>query len=176
MKIGIDFGGVCSSKADDYENDNKVVINKDGIRSISMPGCLEALTELSKVHELYLISFCGAKRAKETGQYLQRVYPDLFKELYFVKKRTFKNGVCKYLGIDVMIDDRLDVLETITDAYCIHFKGDPLYIADHVNDNSHYNGLSANNWQETVEMIAKLESRDNVPDNNALKIIKIYPY
>jgi hypothetical protein len=169
LRIGIDYGGVCSVKAEDYENDNKEFL--EGNRTLSMPGCEEALRTLAEKHDLYLISFCGARRAKETKAFLEKTYPGLFKELYFVKDRHHKNAICKLIGTDVMIDDRADVLATITKTHCIHFAGDPAF-----HDAMLDNAPRAYSWEETVKMINGLHALNNVPEPDALKKYKAKIY
>ena len=66
FKIGIDFGGVLSSKS----------INQNGAEHINtcidMPFAIENLLKLkSHGHKLFLISFCGRTRAVETNKSLQ---------------------------------------------------------------------------------------------------------
>lgn len=115
--IGVDYGGVCSIHAAQHE-DGKF----NGNTELNVPGCVEALTELkTRGHKLVLISFCGKARADATNKYFAKYYPDLFDVVIFVKKRTLKNQHCIEQKVDFMIDDRLDVLETITTAKKIWF-------------------------------------------------------
>lgn len=172
MKICIDFGGVCCIKNNNYEDDksnyeedktNKsddktnIVDNKtDTDNTINMPHCLEALQQLSKDHELYLVSFCGARRANSTRQYLTTTYPGLFKHLYFVKNSSYKNDICRHVGADVMIDDRLDVLNDIDpEVCCLHFVGDPNF-SDKIDDR--YTMMS--DWKEVVKCINTLQPKN----------------
>ena len=64
FKIGVDFGGVLSI------HDSKMT-NNSGLEhkntAINMPFAIDNLKKLKKQgHELYIISFCGKTRAKET--------------------------------------------------------------------------------------------------------------
>lgn len=178
MKIAIDYGGVCSSKAAEYEADPSDSKHNDTPRDITVPGCLEALNELAKTHELYLISFCGAKRAKQTRSFLESKYPELFKELYFTKKRTHKNAVCKLIGADIMIDDRLDILTTITDAHRIQFTGD--YNDDekksNISDPKKLERYVADSWEAVLKLVDTLTPKGNVPDPDALTKNKVTCY
>jgi hypothetical protein len=79
-----------------------------------MPGALEALIQLKEQgHQLYLISFCGRRRAAETKQVVLDSCPDLFEELYFVENKALKKNICAEIQCDVMIDDTLDILVDI---------------------------------------------------------------
>lgn len=81
---------------------------------INMPGALEALYALKKAgHHLFLISFAGKSRSQETQDSINKTCPGLFDGLYFVKDKNFKKDVCNFLGCDLMIDDRSDVLDTL---------------------------------------------------------------
>jgi hypothetical protein len=108
MIIGIDFGGVLS--VDDALLPASPHINT----RIDMPGAYEAIVELSKDHKLFLISFCGKRRAMETKASIQSSgLAKHFAGLYFVKHPDYKSQLTRYLGCDAMIDDRVDVLDNI---------------------------------------------------------------
>jgi hypothetical protein len=107
MKIGVDFGGVLSV-TDISGSEHKNV-------SINMPHAIESLRQLVDAgHDLYLISFCGRTRAFETRDSIeQHAVSGLFAGQYYVKRKDFKGDICKKLGIDYMIDDCADVLESV---------------------------------------------------------------
>ena len=112
FKIGIDFGGVLSSKS----------INQNGAEHINtcidMPFAIENLLKLkSHGHKLFLISFCGRTRAVETNKSLQNTMisenqscASIFDGIYFVKDTTYKRQLCEYLSCHFMVDDREDIL------------------------------------------------------------------
>lgn len=113
LKIGIDFGGVLSiydkqNRSSDEDEHQSVEIN--------MPNAIESLIKLKDAgHQLYLISYCGERRAIETKRSLTKTLPrkDLFDELYFVQRTSHKADVCRFLGCDIMIDDKLKILNNI---------------------------------------------------------------
>ena len=76
-------------------------------------------------HYLVLVSFCGPKRAWSTRRQIQ--LDKYFDEVYFVKNRRFKDDVCKARCLDVLIDDRLDILKSLTSTQSIHFKTTDMY-------------------------------------------------
>jgi 5'(3')-deoxyribonucleotidase len=104
------------------------------------PGCLEALEELSKVYDIYVISFAGHQRGLETRnaifQDAKNWLPD--DHIHIVDDRKKKGPLCAELKIQMMVDDRLDVLNTVhqTTPHCklYHFdvtgrtKNKPRYI------------------------------------------------
>lgn len=104
-KIGVDFGGVLSI------HDGGNVFGHFSTE-INIPDALESLYSLSQTGktELSLISFAGKTRSHETAQSINNVCPNLFDNLFFVKKTTYKKDVCDLLGADIMIDDTLDIL------------------------------------------------------------------
>jgi hypothetical protein len=121
LRIGVDFGGVCSINSEKYENESRVGVHE----TINVPGCVEALRQLRQLgHSLFLVSFCGAKRAETTAKFLITKHPELFERAFFVKKRSYKDNVCLALGLDVMIDDRVDILQTITKSQTIWFSNE----------------------------------------------------
>jgi hypothetical protein len=113
LKIGIDFGGVLSIHdrtrvSDDEEEHQSIEIN--------MPDALTSLIKLKEAgHQLYLISYCGKNRANETNKSILKILPNknFFHGIYFVKKISFKANVCQAIGCDLMIDDRLKILNHI---------------------------------------------------------------
>uniref|UniRef100_A0A6C0JT83 FCP1 homology domain-containing protein n=1 Tax=viral metagenome TaxID=1070528 RepID=A0A6C0JT83_9ZZZZ len=108
LKIGIDFGGVLSI----HDGQNNGSEHRTTV--INMPGALESLQKLKdQGHKLYLISFAGKSRSQETQDSIKQTCPNLFDGLYFVKDKGFKKDVCDFLGCDLLIDDRQDVLDTL---------------------------------------------------------------
>jgi hypothetical protein len=110
LKIGIDIGGVLAvHKTDvgDGEHENT---------GIDMPGALESVRALAAAgHTLVIVSFCGKRRAYESRDALRAAgIAECFAAMYFVKKTTHKKHVCASLGLDALIDDRGDILRTVT--------------------------------------------------------------
>ncbi len=122
LKIGVDYGGVCSMHDAKHEDETF-----SGEVGINIDGCLTALHQLKAMgHTLVLVSFCGARRARETRKYFATLGDqNPFSDMYFVKKRGYKGDVCKKLGLDMLIDDRLDILQNIKPTWTLHFGGHP---------------------------------------------------
>jgi hypothetical protein len=123
LKIGIDVGGVLSiHKTDvgDGEHENT---------GIDMPGAIDSVRSLAAAgHSLYVVSFCGRRRAIETRDALVACgLADCFTAMYFVKKVTQKKNVCAALGLDALIDDRSDILRSVTcGTHRVKFDGPPI--------------------------------------------------
>jgi len=112
LRIGIDFGGVLSV----YDKQNRSDEDEHQSIEINMPNAIESLIKLKESgHELYLISYCGERRAIETKRSILQTLPrkDLFNGLYFVQRTSHKADVCRLLGCDLMIDDKLKILNNI---------------------------------------------------------------
>jgi hypothetical protein len=150
LRLGIDFGGVCSRDSEKYETDSK------DDQDINVPGCTKALEELKRQgHYLVLVSFCGKNRADTTRRSKAMGY---FHEVYFVKKRPSKSQVCHALGLDVLIDDRSDILavlqkdkrKTKTVKFSSHPSDTPGFHPDH----------KANSWEEFMtDVLPRLQAQ-----------------
>jgi hypothetical protein len=111
MKIGIDFGGVLAVH-DKPVDKNTEHVNTD----INMPGAIESLKILkSQGHQLFLVSFAGKRRSAETHNSIteNKEISDLFDKLYFVKRPNCKQFVCDFENLDILIDDREDILKWV---------------------------------------------------------------
>lgn len=112
LRIGIDFGGVLAIHDKTRTSEDE----EHGSVEINMPDALDSLVRLKEAgHRLYLISYCGERRAKETKQKLLKILPSktFFDGLYFTQRPSHKLDVCQALGCDVMIEDRLKTLKHI---------------------------------------------------------------
>lgn len=154
LKIAVDFGGVCSVHSERYE-----AKDMDGLEPINVPGCVEALQEMKKQgHKLYLLSFCGAKRAKSTRDYLNEKHKDLFDVLIFVKNRKFKANLCAKHGIDVLIDDRQDILSNIKPTQSILFTYEDTLAGKAIQ--APKNMAVASSWEEVLKVLPSIKKLD----------------
>ena len=119
---------------------------------------------------LYLVSYCGARRAEETREQIERLYPNLFDELFFVKAKKDKNIILKKYAMDVMIDDNIGILQTITDipsSHLIHYIEE--ISQKKLEKTRKYNGTKRTEcatWNEVYDKLLSLESLDRIPDKN----------
>lgn len=152
MKIGIDFGGVLSI------NDTITTLTPHRNTVIDMPGAKEAIIELAKHHELFLISFCGKRRAIETKESIIKAgIFDCFTSLYFVKHPDYKSQITTYLGCDIMIDDTIDVLDNISK------HNDTIYTVL-------FSQISG--WNNTITAINSLDKRTTVLSDKSMDITR----
>jgi len=139
LRIGIDFGGVCQKDSETYESS---VIEGNNIFDIEE--CESTLKKLrADGHKLILISFCGRSRA----EYTRKLVSNYFDELYFVKNRDYKTIVCENRCVDIMIDDRLDILKTL--------KCSSLHFCSHQSDaNEDFIPTArADSWEDVYRII-----------------------
>ena len=113
FRIGVDFGGVLAKHSKDGEENIPVAEHKN--THIDMPGAIENLHRLkNKGHELFIVSFCGKKRALEGIQQIKDSgLESVFTEQIYIKNPWEKGTVLNKFGCNFMIDDRLDILNTI---------------------------------------------------------------
>ena len=141
--LGIDFGGVLS-KHDGGDTEHKNV-------SIDMEYAIVELTRLKELgYILYIISFCGSSRAKETSKGLkENDLTKLFDGEFYVSKREYKKYICKYLGCDFMIDDREFILEDV--------KTENPNLTTILFGSSSSSHKSAKDWKEVSDIVTKHE-------------------
>jgi len=124
MRIGIDCGGVLFPTNTKFEGGGEDTTQTEEW----MPGALQSLDTLRKLgHELFVVSFCGKRRALETREKLLEVKDVIPPEHVFIVKDKLKKGtVCRNEGIQVLIDDRQDVLraakKNFPELTCILFE------------------------------------------------------
>lgn len=107
FNIGIDFGGVLSI------HDGGNAEHKNSL--INIPDALESVIKLKTMnHNLFIVSFCGLSRAKETKLSIDSSeLNNAFMNQYYVKKKEYKGNICEYIGCHFMIDDRQEILDNI---------------------------------------------------------------
>jgi hypothetical protein len=141
LHIAVDFGGVLSI-LDNVET------------KLNMPNSLDILEKMN--HKLSLVSFAGKKRANATKNEIETVCPDLFHRLFFVKNPCFKATVCKCINANILIDDTLEILESVVTT-------NPRLLGIwFTNENNHYQHSQikiATSWQE-IDLIVKKHQQD----------------
>jgi len=164
MRIGIDFGGVLVKHDSSNENhDAKEDTNFDVNKVPWMEGALETLASLAatKKHQLFIVSFCGKKRELETREALKaKVAPFIPESNWiFVRDRKLKSKACKDNQIDVMIDDRLDILlNLLQDKACpwlIWFNPS----AHPVKQKAAKQIIQCDTWSDVAQSLKNLSSR-----------------
>jgi hypothetical protein len=150
FKIGVDFGGVLA-KHNKGEDAEKLEEHKN--TQIDMPRAIETLKKLKKNgHDLYIVSFCGKKRALEGKEEIENSgLTNVFTEQIYIKNPFKKGDVLLNFGCNFMIDDRLDLLDKIKlinpDIVTIWFG--------QKKDDNNTQHICAENWDEVYKIISK---------------------
>ncbi len=167
--IGIDFGGVLSRHSAVQDESQPIVEHVN--TAIDMPYAVETLQILkAEGHALHIISFCGKNRARESSAALtEHNLAHLFDTQNYVKNKMFKAQLCEYLGCDIMIDDRLPVLDNvkarIPGIHTIWFGSDV----------AHEKHVSAKTWLD-VHRILKTFPEKTCEPNNSISIDHLCHY
>lgn len=111
-KIASDIGGVLLEskfRADGDTADHEAT-------ATWLPGALEGLRSLTASHTVYLLSFCGKKTEDATRERLRAadVHTWLPEERWlFCRDRKHKPRLMKEHGIELLIDDRGDIIANV---------------------------------------------------------------
>lgn len=124
-RLAVDVGGVIVTK-DDHIKDAQEDTVFDPSNARFEPGVREALAELSKHFELYIISFAGRTRAENTQVLLMAHGFDALippARWFFVKNRKHKAPLMQFFGIRALIDDTDAVVFSVRTArlVCFHY-------------------------------------------------------
>jgi len=120
MKIGIDIGGVIIDRSNDAEDTS--LFGDNYLNAKPLDGAFASIKELAGVPtEIHLVSKCGERVQKRSLEWLKHndfygmtgVLPE---RVHFCRERHEKRGICEELKLDVMIDDRLEVLSYLVDV------------------------------------------------------------
>jgi len=113
VKIGIDIGRVIIGG-----NGEDTFFTEDFLETPEVPGAFEAIFELPKAgHEIHLISKCGEAVENKSLIWLN-YYGFLYAavprhRVHFVRKRHLKVFMAQALELDIFIDDRQDIIESM---------------------------------------------------------------
>jgi hypothetical protein len=129
-RVGLDVGGVilhrdphdfAKLRISNGKHKKKILHDKEKKKIVEPSFVLhaqEAITRLaeSNLYDLYIVSYCQLSMKERTTKILQRhgfslLIPEV--NWIFVQDRKDKAQVCQTYKLDVMIDDRYDVLENI---------------------------------------------------------------
>ena len=113
--IGIDIGNVIIGG----DHEDRTFFGDQYLTAPAVWGAFDSIKELvNQGHEIVLISKCGIPVMTKTVSWLQ--YHDFFEHtgvsidsMYFVKKRPEKAPLAQELQVDIMIDDREDIIQSM---------------------------------------------------------------
>lgn len=135
MKIGLDCGGVLGPLASD-------TAEKDDL-GLAPPfaGAVDGVKAIVKKHgqeNVYVVSRAGWKMRKKTMAWMKRhgIVGEgaiLEANVHYCFERAEKQQVCEKLGIEFMVDDRLEILHQLRGQvqHLIAFNQKPEYVAEY---------------------------------------------
>jgi len=113
MKIGIDIGRVLMGG----EGEDTVFNEENYLLTPEVPGAYRAVSKLAKQrHELHIISKCGEVVEERSMDWLDAegfFYHILPHRVHFVRKRPLKAPMAQALELDIFIDDRKDIIDSL---------------------------------------------------------------
>lgn len=121
-----------------------------------MPFVKEALDYLkSQGHELYIITARGMYSKKHISLTKRRLVKERIKADGYCFSQTDKASTCKMLGIDIMIDDGYEVIESVSKSgiKCFQFISDRTFLVKNENVEPVYN------WGEVCRKIKNMRKR-----------------
>lgn len=135
--VGIDIGNVIIGGG----GQERGFFTENYLATPQIYGAFDSIKELVNVgHEVVLISKCGAPVMAKTVNWLQT--HEFFEytgvdidSVYFVPKREDKAPLAQQLGVEIMIDDREDIIESMQGVVAL-----PILFED---------------WETTMELIRK---------------------
>ena len=125
-------------------------------KSPLMPFVKEAFGYLkSQGHELYIITARGRISKKHVSLTKRRLVKERIKADGYCFSQLDKANTCKMLGIDIMIDDDYNVVESVAKSgiKCFQFVSDRMFLVKNKNAEPVYN------WGEICRKIKIIEKR-----------------
>ena len=127
-----------------------------------LAGAKEALIELSRKHEIKIITSRLEEIREETQKWLEEHYPDHDFEVHYANhyygiEHQKKSEICRNLGIDILIDDCLEyALECSAEAIKVLLLDNPW----NQMDNLPKNVTRVSDWNNIVTHINSLNTLD----------------
>jgi 5'(3')-deoxyribonucleotidase len=124
-------------------------------KAITYKNAIKVINELSMQNDICIISKHMESRKNLTRKWIYENFPSI--KLIFVDDFRDKGQVLKNFGADIIIDDRIDALESCEGIvpYRICFGN--------YQWNEQYNGLRATDWSELYKMIRNI--KDTIENN-----------
>jgi hypothetical protein len=115
MKIGVDIGGVIIAGGADQDN---TFFTDDFLQAKGVHLASWAMRRLYAQHDVVLISKAGEETERKTLAWIEnraffRKIGVLEPDIRFVRKRAQKAPLAKELDVEVFIDDRADICESM---------------------------------------------------------------
>ncbi len=118
--LGVDIGGVIIDRINDGTDTS--FFSDNYLNTTAVPEAFEALGRLADEkfgRRVFLVSKCGWRVQERTLHWLE--HHDFYRStgialshVHFCRERREKAGICQRLGITHFVDDRLEVLGSLT--------------------------------------------------------------
>jgi hypothetical protein len=112
MRIGIDIGNVLIGG----DGNDTTFFTDDYLKTPEVPGAWEALLRLKRNNEIHIISKCGVVVEEKSLKWLDAsgfYYSLVPHRIHFVRKRHLKAPMAQALELDIFIDDRQDIIDSM---------------------------------------------------------------
>lgn len=116
MKFGCDVGGVITRAVE--EGSDTSFFTDNFLNTPMVDGALESIARIAQAvgpENCFIISKCGENTAEKTRKWL--AHHEFYaatgmteEQVFFCRKRPEKAPIAAELGLDVFVDDRIDVL------------------------------------------------------------------
>ena len=113
LKDGASYKSWGGTLEDDIKKIHDFHLSPYGLDLPTVKGAYEVLKKLKKNNELYIITARNDDIRKDTEEWVNKNYPNIFTGIYFTNHfannsaTTTKRKVCDDLDIDIFIDDNL---------------------------------------------------------------------
>lgn len=122
-------------------------------------GSQEALTLLAQQHELHLITARPYDVEKQSREWLNEYFPNIFKEIHHTNliskggkgMSIKKSEICRKMGATVMIDDHIDYILDCADNFIMSYLFPAPWNADKTVSHPHVKRVAG--WKELVGLI-----------------------
>lgn len=120
--LGVDIGGVIIDRVDASGAMDTSFFTDDYLRTMAVPEAFETLLHVGRErfgNNIFLVSKCGSRIQEKTLHWLD--HHDFYERtgvsrdhVLFCKQRSGKAGICVELGVTHFVDDRLEILGSLT--------------------------------------------------------------
>lgn len=148
------------TKEEGWELMNEFYLLDDFDEMPLIEGAKEAILQLSKENEVYIITARPLKWGEKTKRFFDKHFPGEKIKLIYCRddkdKVIYKREICNNLGINILIEDYRDIALQCAEIGVRVILLDSLY-----NKNiRHENVIRAKNWNEILEKINELNNQE----------------
>lgn len=116
-RIGIDVGGVIIDRFNDHSDTS--FFSDNFLQSRAVPEAFDAIASIARLFgtdHVFIVSKCGAQIEEKTRAWFAHHFFYSRTGVHethvrFCRRRADKSPICRELGINYFVDDRLEVLE-----------------------------------------------------------------